>query len=142
MGGEGEGREDPFGGTRLLGTERNEVRFWMRNLNEKGNPLIAWYCPVEHQMFRSVLPRLAATCTESLTPFLAMLPCSSHAGLSSLLNPHKLFDGDWTLLGIHFVRESEKEGTVRLEVGSVVDPVRHSRLKGGLGSRGSFLAPG
>ena len=53
-----------------------------------------------------------------------------------MLNPHKLFDGDWTLLGVHFVR-GEDEGVVRLEVGSVGDPVRLERLRGGMGKRGT-----
>ncbi|KAI5481499.1 phosphatidylinositol glycan, class T [Pseudohyphozyma bogoriensis] len=75
-----------------------------------------------------------ATCTESLAPFIALLPCSSHAGLGSLLNPHTLFDGDWTLIGVHFGREKEG-GKFTLQVGSVADPVRKERLRGGLGKR-------
>ena len=92
--------------------------------------------PPEHRLFRIILPRLSATCTESLTPFLSLLPCSGRAGLGSLLNPHRLFDGEWTLLGVHFTRQ-ERLGRVKLEVGSVADPVRVDRLAGGLGSRGS-----
>ncbi|ORY77569.1 GPI transamidase component PIG-T [Leucosporidium creatinivorum] len=84
--------------------------------------------------YRLVLPRLSATCTESLTPFLSLLPCSSRAGLGALLNPHRLFDGEWTLLGVHFEQKGGM-GEVRLEVGSVQDPVRRDRLAGGLGRR-------
>ncbi|GAA5996044.1 GPI-anchor transamidase subunit GPI16 [Rhodotorula paludigena] len=92
--------------------------------------------PAEHRLYRLVMPRLAAACTESLTPFRSLLPCSSHAGLSSLLNPHRLFDGEWTLLGVKFVKEDIKEeATIRLEVGSVQDPVRRDRLTGQLGRR-------
>ncbi|GAA6056617.1 hypothetical protein JCM3770_006358 [Rhodotorula araucariae] len=90
----------------------------------------------EHRLYRLTMPRLAAACTESLTPFLALLPCASHAGLSSLLNPHRLFDGEWTLISVKFVKE-ELSGSARieLEVGSVQDPVRRDRLTGQLGRR-------
>ncbi|GAA5932095.1 GPI-anchor transamidase subunit GPI16 [Sporobolomyces koalae] len=88
-----------------------------------------------HRLYRLVLPRLAAACTESLTPFLSLLPCASHAGLSSLLNPHRLFDGEWTLIDIALKRMAD-EIEVKLGIGSVVDPVRHDRLSGQLGRRG------
>ncbi|GAA5864421.1 hypothetical protein JCM8547_005814 [Rhodosporidiobolus lusitaniae] len=90
----------------------------------------------EHRLYRTVMPRLAAACTESLTPFLSLLPCSSHAGLSSLLNPHRLFDAEWTLLSVKFVHEElSGRAKVELEVGSVFDPVRRDRLSGQLGRR-------
>ncbi|KAK4046748.1 Subunit of the glycosylphosphatidylinositol transamidase complex-like protein [Microbotryomycetes sp. JL201] len=92
----------------------------------------------ENKMFHMSLPRLQATCTESLTPFLSLLPCASHAGLGSLLNPHKLFDGEWTLLKIKMIKSSVDKLEVQLQVGSVVDPVRQSRLQGHLGSRGTL----
>lgn len=57
--------------------------------------------PDAHRLYRVLTPRLSAACTESLTPFLALLPCRSRAGIASLLNPYQLFDGDWTLLAIH-----------------------------------------
>ncbi|GAA5947718.1 hypothetical protein JCM10213_002089 [Rhodosporidiobolus nylandii] len=90
----------------------------------------------EHRIYRLLLPRLSAACTESLTPFLSLLPCSSHAGLSSLLNPHRLFDGEWTLLAVH-VKHEELSGRAKVEmqVGSVIDPVRRDRLSGQLGRR-------
>ncbi|GAA5912177.1 GPI-anchor transamidase subunit GPI16 [Sporobolomyces salmoneus] len=88
----------------------------------------------EHRLYRLALPRLAAACTESLTPFLSLLPCASHAGLSSLLNPHRLFDGEWTLIDIG-VKRFEEEINVSLGVGSVLDPVRKDRLSGQLGRR-------
>ncbi|GAA5884063.1 hypothetical protein JCM16303_001381 [Sporobolomyces ruberrimus] len=89
----------------------------------------------EHRMYRLALPRLAAACTESLTPFLSLLPCSSHAGLGSLLNPYRLFDGEWTLIDIGVKRLAE-EIAVSLGIGSVLDPVRKDRLSGQLGRRG------
>ncbi|GAA5900976.1 hypothetical protein JCM6882_005993 [Rhodosporidiobolus microsporus] len=95
----------------------------------------------EHRLYHAALPRLAAACTESLTPFSSLLTCSSHAGLSSLLNPHRLFDGEWTHIGVKVVHEEESErARVELEVGSVQDPVRRDRLKGQLGRREFSLA--
>ncbi|CEQ41692.1 SPOSA6832_03428, partial [Sporobolomyces salmonicolor] len=91
-------------------------------------------CIAEHRLYRLVLPRLAAACTESLTPFLSLLPCASHAGLSSLLNPHRLFDGEWTLLDVKVAR-FEESIKAQLGVGSVADPVRRDRLSGQLGRR-------
>ncbi|GEM12335.1 phosphatidylinositol glycan, class T [Rhodotorula toruloides] len=90
----------------------------------------------EYSLYSLTMPRLAAACTESLTPFLSLLPCSYHAGLSSLLNPHRLFDGDFTLIGVNFLlREAEEKAAVELEVESVLDPVRKDRLTGQLGRR-------
>ncbi|GAA5985234.1 hypothetical protein JCM10908_002578 [Rhodotorula pacifica] len=94
----------------------------------------------EHRLYRLTIPRLSAACTESLTPFLSLLPCSSRAGLSSLLNPHRLFDGEFTSIAISMLRNESAE-TVRFElkVGSVQDPVRLDRLTGQLGRRGFSL---
>ncbi|SCZ94980.1 BZ3500_MvSof-1268-A1-R1_Chr11-3g03519 [Microbotryum saponariae] len=89
----------------------------------------------EHRLYRATMPRLSATCTESLTPFLSLLPCASYAGLSSLLNPHRLFDSDWTLLGVHVLRDGQVN-SIQLQVGTVADPIRQDRLKGFLGRRG------
>ncbi|KWU43951.1 Gpi16 subunit, GPI transamidase component [Rhodotorula sp. JG-1b] len=94
----------------------------------------------EHRLYRLTIPRLSAACTESLTPFLSLLPCSSRAGLSSLLNPHRLFDGEFTSIAVSMLRD-ERDGTVRFElrIGSVQDPVRLDRLTGQLGRRAFSL---
>ncbi|MCJ1354176.1 MAG: Subunit of the glycosylphosphatidylinositol transamidase complex-like protein [Icmadophila ericetorum] len=39
-------------------------------------------------------------CTENLTPFLKLLPCKGRAGISSLLDGHKLFDASWQTMAI------------------------------------------
>ncbi|KAL1976289.1 hypothetical protein VTN31DRAFT_2571 [Thermomyces dupontii] len=39
-------------------------------------------------------------CTENLTPFIKMLPCKGKAGISSLLDGHKLFDASWQSMSI------------------------------------------
>lgn len=138
-GGEGERPEWNFAIERGLQEAGPSSSFLTFTLNERG--VHRQTTGIEHRLYHLFLPRLSATCTESLTPFLALLPCSSHAGLSSLLNPHRLFDGDYTLLGAHYsIVRGEAE--VRLVVGSVGDPIRSDRLRAGLGRRGnnrSFL---
>jgi hypothetical protein len=52
------------------------------------------------RMFFGALPR-EAVCTENLTPWLKLLPCRRHAGLGSLMNPLKLFGGDYHSMKIH-----------------------------------------
>ena len=42
-------------------------------------------------LLHGTLPR-EVVCTENLTPFLKLLPCKGKAGISSLLDGHKLFD--------------------------------------------------
>lgn len=39
-------------------------------------------------------------CTENLTPFVKLLPCKGKAGISSLLDGHKLFDAQWQSMSI------------------------------------------
>ncbi|XPS73135.1 Subunit of the glycosylphosphatidylinositol transamidase complex-like protein [Ascochyta lentis] len=39
-------------------------------------------------------------CTENLTPFLKLLPCKAKAGISSLLDGHKLFDASFQTMAI------------------------------------------
>ena len=64
------------------------------------------------------------------------------AGLATLINPFRLFDGDWTLLAVHFGRfADQQQQALDLVVGSVVDSVRQSRLEGHVGSRGTSPAP-
>ncbi|KEP54120.1 Gpi16 subunit GPI transamidase component [Rhizoctonia solani 123E] len=65
-------------------------------------------------------------CTENLTPFVKLLPCKAHAGIASLLNPHRLFDADWHGMSIA-VRWLENTGIeLRLGFGAIMDPVRLS----------------
>ncbi|KAL2416753.1 GPI transamidase component GPI16 [Exophiala dermatitidis] len=39
-------------------------------------------------------------CTENLTPFIKLLPCKGKAGISSLLDGHKIFDASWQSMAI------------------------------------------
>ncbi|KAJ7686274.1 GPI transamidase component PIG-T [Mycena rosella] len=65
-------------------------------------------------------------CTENLTPFLKLLPCKASSGISSSLNPYKLFDADWHGMGLHVLRNSNQELVLRLTFQTVSDPVRFS----------------
>ncbi|KAI1798822.1 Gpi16 subunit, GPI transamidase component [Daldinia bambusicola] len=51
------------------------------------------------QLLHGVLPR-EVVCTENLTPFLKLLPCKGKAGISTLLDGHKLFDATWQSMAI------------------------------------------
>ena len=63
-------------------------------------------------------------CTENLTPFLKLLPCKGKAGISSLLDGHKLFDASWQTMSIDVrpVCSDDGSGCV-LEMEQTVDMV-------------------
>ncbi|KAA8899129.1 hypothetical protein TRICI_006399 [Trichomonascus ciferrii] len=48
-------------------------------------------------------------CTENLTPFLKLLPCKGKAGVSSLLDGHKIFDAQWQGMAIDVVPVCDME---------------------------------
>ena len=50
-------------------------------------------------LFHGALPR-EPVCTENLTPFLKLLPCKGRAGISSLLDGHRLFDSQWQAMAL------------------------------------------
>lgn len=50
-------------------------------------------------LLHGTLPR-EVVCTENLTPFLKLLPCKGKAGISSLLDGHKLFDASWQSMSV------------------------------------------
>lgn len=50
-------------------------------------------------LLHGVLPG-EVVCTENLTPFLKLLPCKGKAGISSLLDGHKVFDSSWQSMSI------------------------------------------
>lgn len=60
------------------------------------------------QLWHGTLPR-EVVCTENLTPFMKMLPCKGKAGISSLLDGHKIFDAEWQSMAID-VRTHDGEG--------------------------------
>lgn len=55
-------------------------------------------------LLRGALPR-EPVCTENLTPFLKLLPCKGKAGISSLLDGHKIFDAQWQGMSVDVVPE-------------------------------------
>lgn len=56
--------------------------------------------PTENShLLHGVLPG-EVVCTENLTPFLKLLPCKGKAGISSLLDGHKVFDASWQSMSI------------------------------------------
>lgn len=78
-------------------------------------------------------------CTENLTPFLKLLPCKGKAGISSLLDGHKLYDSSWQSMAVD-VRPicPESSGECMIEVEQVIDMVldveRSKRSRGILSS--------
>lgn len=63
-------------------------------------------------------------CTENLTPFLKLLPCKGKAGISSLLDGHKLFDASWQTMSIDVTRKCDSAGAnCDIEVEQTVDMV-------------------
>lgn len=83
-------------------------------------------------LLHGTLPR-EPVCTENLTPFLKLLPCKGKAGISSLLDGHKLFDAQWQSMSIDVTPVCEG-GKCQLQMVQTVDMVldveRSLRKKG------------
>lgn len=63
-------------------------------------------------------------CTENLTPFLKLLPCKGKAGISSLLDGHKLFDASWQTMAVDIRPLCPSDGSeCTLEIEQTVDMV-------------------
>ncbi|RMZ82196.1 hypothetical protein DV738_g1730, partial [Chaetothyriales sp. CBS 135597] len=60
-------------------------------------------------LLHGVLPG-EVVCTENLTPFLKLLPCKGKAGISSLLDGHKIFDAQWQSMSIDVVPKCSSNG--------------------------------
>lgn len=85
-------------------------------------------------LLHGTLPR-EVVCTENLTPFLKLLPCKGKAGISSLLDGHKLFDASWQTMSIDVKPVCPMEGSgclVEMEqtVDMVLDIERSKRPRG------------
>jgi phosphatidylinositol glycan class T len=85
------------------------------------------------QLLHGVLPH-EVVCTENLTPFLKLLPCKGKAGISSLLDGHKLFDASWQAMAIDIrpVCTSDTDCILEIEqtIDMVVDIARSKRPRG------------
>lgn len=73
-------------------------------------------------LLHGTLPR-EPVCTENLTPFLKLLPCKGKAGISTLLDGHKLFDASWQSMSIDIRPVCRTEGLCWLEIDQTVDMV-------------------
>jgi GPI-anchor transamidase subunit T len=63
-------------------------------------------------------------CTENLTPFLKLLPCKGKAGISSLLDGHKLFDASFQTMAIDVRPVCAEDGSnCVVEIEQTVDMV-------------------
>jgi phosphatidylinositol glycan class T len=74
------------------------------------------------QLLHGTLPH-EVVCTENLTPFLKLLPCKGKAGISSLLDGHKLFDAAWQTMSIDIRPVCASDGECILEIEHTVDMV-------------------
>lgn len=66
------------------------------------------------------LPR-EPVCTENLTPFLKMLPCQGKAGISSLLDSHKIFDSQWQSMSIDVRTKPDGTRSMTQTINAVID---------------------
>ena len=91
-------------------------------------------------LLHGTLPR-EPVCTENLTPFLKLLPCKGKAGISTLLDGHKLFDASWQSMSID-VRPVCPDGSpcsleIEQTVDMVIDIERFKRYRGQHSARSS-----
>ena len=74
-------------------------------------------------LLHGVLPG-EVVCTENLTPFLKLLPCKGKAGISSLLDGHKVFDAAWQTMSIDIRQKcSPEEAECQIEIQQTIDVV-------------------
>ncbi|KAK9365359.1 GPI transamidase component PIG-T [Lipomyces kononenkoae] len=73
-------------------------------------------------LYHGSLPR-ETVCTENLTPFLKLLPCKGRAGISSLLDGHRIFDSKWQSMALDFVPICDSDNGCRLHMTQKVDVV-------------------
>lgn len=76
----------------------------------------------ELQLLHGMLPH-EVVCTENLTPFLKLLPCKGKAGISSLLDGHKVFDGNWQTMAVDVRPVCTASDDCQLEIEQTVDMV-------------------
>ena len=92
-------------------------------------------------LLHGTLPR-EPVCTENLTPFLKLLPCKGKAGISTLLDGHRLFDASWQSMSIDVrpVCRTDDGSECMLEIDQTVDMVLDiERAKRQLGNPMKFI---
>lgn len=80
-------------------------------------------------LLRAALPS-EPICTENLTPFLKLLPVRGKAGISSLLDGHKVFDSLWHSMSIDINTECEDSNcnlVMHQSINSIIDITRSLR---------------
>lgn len=77
-------------------------------------------------LLHGTLPR-EVVCTENLTPFLKLLPCAGKAGISSILDGHKLFDANWQSMSIDVAPLPNDTLQIKQSVDMVLDVQRSKR---------------
>lgn len=80
-------------------------------------------------LLRAALPS-EPICTENLTPFLKLLPVRGKAGISSLLDGHKVFDSLWHSMSIDIKTECESTDcnlVIHQSINSIIDISRSLR---------------
>lgn len=80
-------------------------------------------------LLRAALPS-EPICTENLTPFLKLIPTRGKAGISSLLDGHKVFDSLWHSMSIDVKSEcfgNECKFKMNQSINSVIDITRSLR---------------
>ena len=76
----------------------------------------------ELHFLHGVLPG-EVVCTENLTPFLKLLPCKGKAGISSLLDGHKVFDASWQSMSIDVRPVCPIDSECYMEISQTIDMV-------------------
>ena len=76
----------------------------------------------ELELLHGMLPH-EVVCTENLTPFLKLLPCKGKAGISSLLDGHKVFDANWQTMSVDVRPVCSEEKGCEMEIQQTVDMV-------------------
>ena len=76
----------------------------------------------ELQLLHGMLPH-EVVCTENLTPVLKLLPCKGKAGISSLLDGHKVFDANWQTMAVDVRPICTAPDDCVLEIEQTVDMV-------------------
>lgn len=80
-------------------------------------------CDQNLHLLHGVLPG-EVVCTENLTPFLKLLPCKGKAGISSLLDGHKVFDASWQSMSIDVRPKCDlSPNQCQMEISQTIDVV-------------------
>ncbi|KXL48145.1 hypothetical protein M433DRAFT_149147 [Acidomyces richmondensis BFW] len=74
------------------------------------------------ELLHGALPN-EVVCTENLTPYMKLLPCKGKAGISSLLDGHKVFDANWQTMSVDVRPICSSNSDCILEIQQTIDMV-------------------